>query len=121
MRRRDLPRFAQTAFIVGGLGGALGAGAGFLLGRGSFSAILVGGGVGTLLGYAIGTFLGGALPLRSLQKIETRSDAMLGVLSVLVCLAGIVGFFVTGRWGVLLSSGLFGAAAVYLFSRARGS
>jgi hypothetical protein len=119
VKRRDLPEFAQKAFIVGGLAGALGAGTGFLVGRGSLLAILVGVGVGTLLGYAIAILFRGALPVKSLERIESRSDAVLGVLSVLLCLAGIVGFYMTGRWGVLLSGGLFGAAAVYLFSRAR--
>jgi len=121
VRRHDLPELARKSFIVGGLGGALGAGAGFVLGRGTFLMILIGVGVGTLLGCAIMIAFGRALPLRSLEKLETRSDAVLGMLSVLLCLAGIVAFFVTGRWEVLLSGGLFGAAALYLFSRARES
>lgn len=111
----NIPEKYKKAFIFGLFGGGIGGGVG-----GYFSAIKgndlysgIGGGLGFLAGWVFGFLIHTKVSFEKLISFEKKVDLIVGLLSILMAIAGITVFFSTGDWNGLIGAILFGFGGLY--------
>jgi len=110
----------KKARILGCFGASIGGGVG-----GYFAAVkgnYIYSGVGAVLGWIMGNFiarlLGRSIALKQFSSIQSKGFLLLGFLSLLLAIAGIIGFFMTGKWEGIIGFIFFASCGAYfLFSR----
>jgi len=90
----------KKARILGCFGAAIGGGVGgyFAAVKGNYTYAGVGAGVGGMMGNVIARLLSRSIALKQLSSIQRKIFLLLGILSSLLAIAGIIGFFITGKW-----------------------
>ena len=111
-----LPETYRKARIIGGIGGIIGAGIGGYVSslKGNYLYAGLGAGIGIILGQLIGILVLRGSSLPSLVQVETKTNLVLAVLSFLMALAGVVGFFRTGEMIGVIGAALFALCGFYL-------
>lgn len=113
--RRRLPESHRKAAVFGVIGAAVGAGVGGAIAwaGGNYWFAGIGAGVGAVIGNVLGYLFGGHISFEVLRHIENRSLLALGLLAMMMAMAGIVGFLRTGRWIGVAGAIVFGLAGLY--------
>ncbi len=123
---KHLPTVYKKGKALSALGAAIGAGIGAViglyvtedrLGRALFGG--AGAGVGILISYIVGIVINHKVDLLPLQKLESKTETFGGILSVLMSIAGIVGFILTGKWIGIIGAVFFALCGIYLLIRRR--
>jgi hypothetical protein len=116
--RTKIPAAYRKAWIVGGIGGVIGAGAGGYLAylKGNYLYAGLGAGLGILAGDFIGLLISRNLSLPRLALVEEKVNFLGGILGLLLAVAGIFGFFLTGKWIGIVGAIFFGLCGIYLLA-----
>lgn len=114
-----IPDIYKKSWIVGGIGGVIGGVIGGYISviKGSYLYGGIGGGIGIIVGEVIGLLINRKLSLQSLFRIEERINLIFGILGFLMAIAGIIGFFLTGKWIGIVGAIFFGLCGLYLIKR----
>lgn len=116
-----LPETYRKAKIIGALGGLVGGGIGGYISflKGNYIYAGIGAGIGIILGQLAGMLLKRRAALSPLVEVETNTDLVLAVLSFLMALAGVIGFFRTGEMIGILGAAFFALCGIYLVMKYR--
>lgn len=102
-------------FRVFGVGIGAGISAYFSAIKGNDLYTGVGGGLGILAGEVFGLLY--RIKLSTYEKlvsVEEKIDLIIGLLSILMAIAGITAFFLTGDWSGIVATIFFGSGGIYL-------
>lgn len=118
-----IPETHKKSWIVGGIGGIIGGVIGGYISVIKGSSIYggIGVGIGIVVGEAVGLLINKKVPLKPLLNIERNINIFGGVLSLLLAIAGIIGFFLTGKWVGIVGAIFFGLCGIYLLKISRNS
>lgn len=121
--RHRLPGPHRKAAVFAVIGAAVGAGVGGAIASatGNYWFSGIGGGLGAVVGNVLGYLLEGRISFEVLRRIENRSLWALGLLAMMMAVAGIVGFLRTGRWIGVVGAIVFGLAGLYALNEATRS
>ena len=117
--KETIPEIHRKSWIVGGIGGAIGAGIGGYISRIKGDNIYtgIGAGIGFIAGIISGLFIGKKINLKSFMAIERIKNLILGIASFSLSIAGIIGFILTERWIGLIGAVFFGLGGIYLLRK----
>lgn len=110
LKRSQLGERYEKASIVAGVGGLIGAVVGSLWGN-RLLTLGIYAFVGSLAGFLVGWVAFRSLPLDSLRRSDTSIDKAVGILALILCLAGVLGWVSTGRVTLLVGGLVFGGVA----------
>jgi len=116
-----LPEAYRKAKIIGALGGLIGGGIGGYISflKSNYIYAGIGAGIGIILGQLVGILLKKQVGLKPLVEVETNTELVLAVLSFLMTLAGVIGFFRTGEMIGILGAAFFALCGIYLVMKYR--
>lgn len=117
--KTKMPDPHKKNWILGGFGAALGGGIGGYLSavHGNNLYAGMGAGIGAIVGVLIGLLIGQKVTLPALISSEKVMNCVLGTASILMAIAGIVGFILTRKWIGIIGTLFFGACGFYLFRK----
>ena len=118
---KNPPERHKRRFIEGALGAALGAGIGAYVSvvRGSDIYLGIGALIGFIGGVAIGSWLQRSVPPKSLITAERITNIVLGLASLVLASAGIIGFILTHQLVGIVGAVFFGLCGIYIWRRPR--
>ncbi len=117
--KKKIPEAHRKAWIVGGLGAAIGGGIGGFISaqKGNYIYAGIGAVLGYLVGVAIGLLTRKKTDLKSLGSVESKVNFVAGIVSLMMAIAGIVGFILTRKFIGIVGALFFGACGIYLLKK----
>ncbi len=111
-----IPEVYIKSWVIGSIGGIIGGSIGgyFSVSKGNFLYGGIGVGIGIIVGEVIGILINRKMPLQQLLNTEKRIKVFCGALSLLLAVAGIIGFLLTGRWIGIVGAVFFVLSGIYL-------
>lgn len=106
----------RKAWIVGGIGAAIGGGIGGYISvvKGSYIYAGVGAGFGAILGEVIGLLINRKVSMLKVVSVRNKWNFILGLLSILFAFLGLIMFFISGEWIGVAGAAFFGLGGIYL-------
>jgi uncharacterized membrane protein len=119
--KKKIPEIHRKAWIIGGLGAAIGGGIGGFVSAQKGNYIYAG--IGAALGYLVGVIISlltrKKTGLKSLASVESTVNFVAGIVSLVMAIAGIVGFVLTRKLVGVVGALFFGACGIYLLKKKR--